>query len=427
MSDPYASAQTVLRKGFYIDHGAEFEAILILVYALFSLSIFLNIINIGVRWHRGKVWLVRIHSTTGGNFAVPNPVVAWNIFSTIFFALGLYYTHFTWLSGIVGSDLRNYIYWMVTVWIPAWVAEVCWAWSTALAPFLTPKGSLGSTRLDIRRYPRTVTAFFIITIIMSVTAIVVQGVFASRKFNQLFALFQEMDKVLTDASIAYQAGQISLLPDPAAMAAGEATFQAVFDDFVDLWIHAWIIWIVVDMIFISIFVFAVFFSWRDLRQAIKSVQGRHTASTDNQSLLWSYRTLMATSLVITIKLAAYVAIDIPLSNRPTTIKALHGERIAEVIRLWSLLAAGVLGGVINIVLSILTLRTSPSSSPRSSGDSGTVFRRAHPSQNTPPSYKSSLGSSGVQVTVELQLELEEVRDMEKEGIVRTLGNDSSGV
>lgn len=87
---------------------------------------------------------------------------------------------------------------------------------------------------------------------MSVTAIVVQGVFASRKFNQLFALFQEMDKVLTDASIAYQAGQISLLPDPAAMAAGEATFQAVFDDFVDLWIHAWIIWIVVDMIFISV-------------------------------------------------------------------------------------------------------------------------------------------------------------------------------
>lgn len=384
MSDPYKTAQLSLRQGFYLKHGPEFEGILIIVYVLYSVSIVLNLVNFGVRWKRGQIWLFRIYPTPTGPFAIPNPVSAWLIWSTLYYAIGLYFTRFTWMSGIVGSNMKNYTLWIMIVWIPGWLAMVMWGWAAALTPFLSPRGST-KMPLDARLYPKTVTAICLLTIVLSLIAILVQAFLANNKFNRLFSLFTEMDKVLDAASSAYQAGELDLLPTPAAMASAETVFDEAFQDFVDAWIRVFVTWIAIDSILICLFVFAVFVSWRDLRKAIASMQDVHQSwrIDTSMSVMWRFRTLVATSTVITLNFGIYTAIDVPLVIRSVTIKVLHGERITEVLRLGALLSAGVIGGSVNVVLTFITFRLSPSASSRSSG-TGTFFRRTSPRDTAVP-------------------------------------------
>lgn len=61
-----------------------------------------------------------------------------------------------------------------------------------------------------------------------------------------------MDKVLDAASSAYQAGELDLLPTPAAMASAETVFDEAFQDFVDAWIRVFVTWIAIDSILICV-------------------------------------------------------------------------------------------------------------------------------------------------------------------------------
>lgn len=180
--DPYAVSQAALRKAMYTQHGHEFKGTLLTVTILYATSIILNFTSLVLRWKGGKLWLFRIHSTPGGEFITPNPVVNWLVSMLVFYAsVTLYFTYRTWQNGKEGTDITNFIFWMMTVWLGIWSAGWLWAWSTALAPFLSPKGAPG--RLDIRIPPSLVTGFFITIHIFAITVILALSSLANHKFN----------------------------------------------------------------------------------------------------------------------------------------------------------------------------------------------------------------------------------------------------
>lgn len=413
MADPYAVSKNVLRTAMYIQHGPEFEGVIIAVVVMYATSIILNISTIALRWKGGNFWMFRIHTTPGGEFITPNPVANWIVWMLFFYVFALYFAYRTWESGIEETDMSDYIFWLMTVWLGIWSAGWLWAWSTALAPFLSPKGSPGQHRLDKRISPALLTGFFITVHVLSVTAILILAALANIKFNTLFQLFKQMDQALTAASEAYQAGQFNLLPSSATLAAAQAVFNTTFEQLTNRWIAIWTGWLVIDSIFIVIFVFAMWAQYRDLSEAIANVKLLRlgTASWDTkasrhmENLVWSVRSLQITGAAVVLILLSFIGLQLPCIDRTTTIKALQGETLSEILRLAGLSFSAFFGGIINLTLFIQTVKTYRPTSNRPSASS-TFFRRAEPSKTTlsTSTNTTALSNQGIQVTVELQLD-----------------------
>lgn len=136
-------------------------------------------------------------------------------------------------------------------------------------------------------------------------------------------------------------GRFDLLPDPETLAAGQALFDKSFEELTNRWIAVWCGYLGIDSVFIVIFVFAMWAQHRDLRQAITSAKVG-TTSWDTQSsqhmanLVWSFRSLQITGVTVVLILFSFMGLQIPLINRTTTVKALHGETISTILKLLAL-------------------------------------------------------------------------------------------
>lgn len=177
---------------------------------------------------------------------------------------------------------------------------------------------------------------------------------------------------------------------------------------------------------VQVFFLAICVQWRDLRFAIRSVTGRGSASWDTQSsahlsnLKWSYRILIATGLIILSILIMFICIESESQCFSSRITALTPAFFFSPYDLqtydiegveWgtncgsqtSLLASGILSGIIDLSLWGLSIKTYRSDQPQLS-ETGTVFRRAPPAKKTlsssATSFSSNVETCGVRVTID---------------------------
>lgn len=61
-----------------------------------------------------------------------------------------------------------------------------------------------------------------------------------------------MDKTLTQASIDFISGNTSQVPSDSVLAAGQAIFEAKFDQFVALWVPLWQTWVALDFLMLGV-------------------------------------------------------------------------------------------------------------------------------------------------------------------------------
>lgn len=413
MSNTYLVLQGTLRRSFYLEHGGEFDVLLTLLYVFQGLCVVLNLFTLYWRFSRGKFWLFRVaHTTSGATLWLPNSLLFWLFWSTVYHAFAIYYTYRTILSGKVGSDMTDYSFCMTTPWLAVWVGGVFWAWSTTLAPFLLPRGVSEFSRYGTL-VPALITAFYIMTLVGGVTPILTYAILANKEFNSLFVLFQQMDKTLTQASIDFISGNTSQVPSDSVLAAGQAIFEAKFDQFVALWVPLWQTWVALDFLMLGVYIGSAWMAWRDLSRAFNDLLRTRNSSGDIQyarqmsRLIWNQRSLVLSSVVVIFVLFCAIGFSVPLAVKSTTVKILSGERIAEVVRLASLLCATSLTGFSNVGIFILSLATLQSNAPR---ETNTILRRKRSAQGA-----AFVTTGQVDVTVEVQLH--EVADQKsKDGL-----------
>lgn len=61
-----------------------------------------------------------------------------------------------------------------------------------------------------------------------------------------------MDAELTEASLAYRAGDYSVSPFSATLAASQEAYEIAFDALVKRWVPVWETWVIVDSIFVTV-------------------------------------------------------------------------------------------------------------------------------------------------------------------------------
>lgn len=88
MSNPFPSLQAALRQTVYPEHGAYFSPLVTALYVIHGILILVNLLTIVIKWYTGKLWMFRVHTTSRGRLKalVPNPVLGYILFSTIYYA-----------------------------------------------------------------------------------------------------------------------------------------------------------------------------------------------------------------------------------------------------------------------------------------------------------------------------------------------------
>lgn len=383
--NPFLATQDILRHSFYVHYGNELAVTTVIVYVLGGLNLSMVLATLVLRWRGGEFWLFRVYTRREtGKLLTPNPLLCWLLSSLAFFAFALYYNYRTYQARTVGSDLTNYTFCIMTPWIFIWIGGWIWAWSQALAPFLSPPID-GAESASHRGIPRMnakfLTAFYPITLACSITTLLTLGILADTKFNKLFTVFKSLDALLSVASSAVETGSSSVAEDVTSLTAAQLVFYSTFDEFADRWTAVWIGWVVLDVLFLFVFTYAVVVQWRSLSQAISVLQASHFAGDNQRSrhrkrLIWSYRSFVATSMLIVVTCALALCSQAPLAVKSVSVKALQGAELTKVLRLASLLFPTAISSGINSMifgLAILNFHK------RASGSHETTVKRPYPS------------------------------------------------